>query len=124
MRDENKRTYYVARKQTQTDDYGTVFDTGYGTAVEYLDVISDRKGESEDIEKFGIRPNDRVYIVHDNNDDEAERDIELNDGVWLDNAPAAGDQKPPYFVENIQRFGRKSIYTIQKAVNANAENNG
>ena len=115
MRDENKRTYFVARKQTTTDEYGAVFTTGYTTPVEYADVISDRRGESSDTEKFGERITDKMYIVHDDNDDETERDILLNDGVWLDTAPAVVD-KPPYIVENVQLFGRKHVFTIGKAV--------
>lgn len=119
MRDENKRTYYVAHKLTRTDAHGTVFKVGYSALVEYVDVISDRKGESEDIEKFGIRPNDRAYIVHDDNDDDDVRDIQLNDGVWIDEEPVSATN-PPYEVENVQMFGRKHVYTIRKAVDANA----
>lgn len=124
MRDENKRAYYVAKRVTETDEYGTVFASTYAAAVAYSDVISDRRGESEDIEKFGERPVDRAYIVHDENDDETARDIALNDGVWLDGAPTeANANKPPYIVENVQAFGRKHVYTIRKAVDANAVGN-
>ena len=113
MRDENKRAYYVAKRVTETDEYGTVFASTYAAAVEYSDVISDRRGESEDIEKFGERPVDRAYIVHDENDDETARDI--------DSAPTeANANRPPYIVENVQAFGRKHVYTIRKAVDANA----
>lgn len=132
MREDNKRTYYVGKPQKSEDEYGVAFTDGYNELSQYTDLVSDRRGESDSIEKFGVAESQSLYIVHDDNDG-ATPDISIRDGVWLDNpAPASAlvgygevdhmivesEQilPPQYIVDRIQGFRTKHIFVLEKAV--------
>ena len=136
MRDENKRDYFVGRPNKTEDEYGVVFNNGYISLTRYADLVSDRKGESDSIEKFGSAVDDVLYIVHDDNDGETP-DVSIRDGVWLSNpAPASSladyavvgqavlgstaTLPPEYIVDKIQGFRTKHIFVLIKAVGTNA----
>ncbi len=141
MREENKRVYYVAKPSKSEDEYGAVFNDGYNRIAIYSDLISDRRGESDDIEKFGAYDSQKMFIVHDDNDG-ATPDIALGDGVFIDALDeleqlalvgfgtvghmvvggAEKVHKPQYTVERVQEFRTKHIYTLTKAVDQYASN--
>ena len=127
MREENKRVYYVAKPSKTEDEYGAAFNNGYGNIAMYCDLVSDRRGESDEIAKFGAYDTQKMFIVHDDNDG-ATPDIALGDGVWLDELPtgytleSTSIDHPQYTVERVQSFRTKHSYTLTKAVDQNASN--
>lgn len=113
MREELYRTVYVASPKKNRDMYNHVTVEGYEELRRYRTLVVEGAVKGQ-IHPFGYTSEGDVEIAF--RDDKREN-IACEDGLWLDNAPTAGDgglyQDPPYIVTSTRSLHNRRVYAAK-----------